>query len=83
MLRLHLVAKTECLCRCGAQADAADDDQQTAMHKACHHGRRQTVYILLGYCRWPLPENSDGKTGLQLAVEQSEDEVAWPSTAFP
>lgn len=59
----------EALLEAGADVDATDSDNNTALHKACENDDKDIVKILLDNNADPNLENDDGETPLSLARE--------------
>lgn len=57
----------EALLSAGANVDAVDSDNNTALHKACENGNNEIVKILLAHRADVDVENDDGETPLSLA----------------
>jgi ankyrin repeat protein len=63
----------EILLDAGADVNATESDQATALHSACIHGYVEIVKLLLRHSPNLDLRDEDGKTALRIAVERAEN----------
>ncbi|TMX04179.1 hypothetical protein EJD97_011047 [Solanum chilense] len=75
---LMALAKVKCaqvLLEAGAEVDALDKNKNTALHYAAGYGRKECVALLLKNGEAVTLQNLDGKTPIDVAKLNNQNEV--------